>query len=90
MFISVATIYELEFKARAGKLVLPDTWRMDLERVGVSWLDIQANHASRAASLALVNCDPFDRIIVAQALEESLTLVTSDARLDGFGAAILW
>jgi PIN domain nuclease of toxin-antitoxin system len=53
-------------------------------RLGVTW-----EHALRVGRLPAVHRDPFDRLLVAQALHESLVLVTRDARLARYGAAVL-
>jgi PIN domain nuclease of toxin-antitoxin system len=52
--------------------------------------EVAARHAETAARLPRLHRDPWDRIIVAQALNERLTLVTADNALSAYGAPILW
>ncbi|MCA1733113.1 MAG: type II toxin-antitoxin system VapC family toxin, partial [Acidobacteria bacterium] len=57
---------------------------------GFEKLAIQFVHAERAGSLPSHHRDPFDRMLVAQAREEDLTLVTHDRRLEPYEAAFIW
>jgi PIN domain nuclease of toxin-antitoxin system len=52
---------------------------------GFAELGIQAPHIVRVAALPWLHRDPFDRLLVAQAIEERLTLLTADATLKGYG-----
>ena len=56
---------------------------------GYRLLDIKPTHAVRVEALAQLHKDPFDRLLIAQALEEPLTLVTTDAVLGGYSPAIV-
>lgn len=89
VFVSVATIWELEIKRSIGKLQLPvDGWRQ-VEASGLTFLPIEMADALRAAHLPFIHRDPFDRMMVAQALIRDLTLVTRDTRLLDYGVATL-
>jgi PIN domain nuclease of toxin-antitoxin system len=70
--------------------MLPPSWRRDLVQAGFSWLAISDVHAARAAALPLHHRDPWDRIIVAQALDEGLTIVSGDRQMQFYGAPMLW
>lgn len=77
--ISVATVWELEIKRNAGKLVVAaDAW----ERVGdlgIACLPITREDAIVAGGLPPIHRDPFDRMIIAQAMRRDLMLVSGDA-----------
>lgn len=89
VFVSVATIWELEIKRSVGKLQLPvDGWRQ-VEASGLTFLPIEMADALRAAHLPFTHRDRFDRMMVAQALIRDLTLVTRDTRLLDYGVATL-
>lgn len=89
VFVSVATVWELEIKRSIGKLKLPiDDWKR-VEAAGLTFLPIELSDAIRAASLPIIHRDPFDRMMVAQALVRDLTLVTCDTRLLDYGVATL-
>ena len=87
--LSVASIWEIGIKYHLGKLPLPVApsdyvpARMALTRT--SGLAIIASHALRASSLPALHRDPFDRMIVAQALVEGVPVLSSDSQLDAYG-----
>jgi PIN domain nuclease of toxin-antitoxin system len=88
--VSVASIWEAAIKRAVGKLrfetpVLLDT----LNRGGIRVLSITAEHALAAGDLPRHHHDPFDRMLVAQALAEGLTLFSRDARLRSYEVAIV-
>lgn len=87
VYLSAASIWEVASKRRLGKLRLDGPLRADDD----GWLDlpIAASHAEAAGDLPLHHRDPFDRMLVAQARLERLTLVTRDARLDRYDTSIL-
>lgn len=85
---SPASLWEVAIKTSLG----PPGFSVDARMLhgallseGFVELPIQAAHISRVASLPWVHRDPFDRMLVAQAMEERLTLLTSDAALKGYG-----
>lgn len=89
VFVSIATVWELEIKRSIGKLKLPiDDWKQ-VERAGLTFLPIELADAVRAAGLPNIHRDPFDRMMVAQALMRDLTLITRDVRLPDYGVATL-
>jgi len=71
--------------ARPGFAVDPERLRLALLAEGFNEMPIQAAHVVRVASLPWLHRDPFDRLLVAQAAEERLTLLTADAALKGYG-----
>ncbi|CAN7283046.1 type II toxin-antitoxin system VapC family toxin [Bosea sp. LjRoot237] len=87
--VSVASVWELEIKRMAGRLDLGAfRWEM-LEEHFVEVISIDRDDALAAASLPPVHSDPFDRMIVAQAMRRGATLVTADGALGEYGVAIL-
>lgn len=89
IFVSVATVWELEIKRATRKLTFAqDAWSQ-VEALGIEWLAIDLADAIEAARLPLIHRDPFDRMIVAQAMRRGLTLVTADAALADYGVALL-
>ncbi len=85
VFVSAAAAWEISIKHAKGKLSLPLEpavyVRTRIKELGFTPLAITLEHALAAASLPSIHADPFDRIMVAQAQAESLTLVTRDAQL---------
>lgn len=89
ILISVATVWELEIKRNAGRFDPgPLDWAA-LPKNGMTILPIEFEDALAAARLPLIHRDPFDRMIVAQAMRRGLTLVTADGALADYGVAIL-
>jgi len=81
VYVSAASLWEVETKRKIGKLDLQGDLRAVLARHGFEELAITWEHAVRLADLPLLHRDPFDRILAAQALAENLTLVTADRDL---------
>ena len=87
--ISVASIWEIGLKTARQKLILPADYVNILQADGFALLEVRREHAERAPALPTHHGDPFDRMLVAQALTENLVLVTSDAALRTYGVPIL-
>lgn len=93
-FVSVASVWEIAIKASLGKLRLrlriEDELRAFLEENEFQLLEIAYAHAARVASLPFRHRDPFDRLLVAQALVERMTILSHDIALDGYGIDRVW
>lgn len=90
VFVSAATTWEIRIKQKLGKLDLPSQFDAALDAAEFHWLPISRAHADTTAQLPLHHRDPFDRMLVAQAKCEHLTLLTVDERLAAYGKNILW
>lgn len=95
VYVSPVTAYELSFKHRQGKLpsgaAIVSSFGRQIAHLYASELPVSSPHTLAAGQLDWPHKDPFDRIIVAQAMVEGLTLVTADEDLLGFQAvATLW
>lgn len=87
--VSAASVWEISIKQRAGKLVpAVDDVVADLAR-RFTMLPIMPEHAWAAGQLPLHHRDPFDRILIAQAQLEGLTIVTRDPKIARYQVAIL-
>ena len=83
-YVSTVTGYEIAQKIRVGKLELegfPEGWAHWLDEGVMEELPVRADHAIFGGGMQWDNRDPFDRIIVAQASLERMTLVTADERM---------
>ncbi len=90
VFVSLASCWEIALKMSIGKLEFPlDLLEKEIANNDFIPLHIEISHIVRSANLPLVHRDPFDRILVAQALTEGLTLVTRDALLASYGVRTL-
>lgn len=94
IFVSPISLYELHRKHVIGKLPQAEGLLQNIERRMFDYdfrmLPITARHAIRAASLEWDHRDPFDRLLVAQAIEESCTIVTTDRRFGQVDVPTLW
>lgn len=90
VFVSAASAWEAAIKVSLGRLELPDTIEAGVLASGFERLLITFSHAERVAGLPPHHKDPFDRILVAQAQAEGLTLVTHDQLLEPYDIEILW
>jgi len=81
VFVSAASIWEIGIKQAQGKLEVRAHLLTVLREQGYLLLAIRAEHALRAAALPMHHRDPFDRMLVAQAQVEGLTLVTDDSEI---------
>ena len=93
LFVSAASVWEIVVKHALGKLPLrrpPEELVPEMiAATEATTLPVTAAHALRVASLPRHHADPFDRMLVAQALVEGLTLLTADARLSAYGVKVL-
>lgn len=89
VLVSAATVWEIRIKEAIGKLSVPQDFREVLSSQPFLFLDITVDHAHAVGSLPLHHRDPFDRMLVAQALAERLTLVTRDPHIPAYGVPLL-
>ena len=89
VFVSAAVAWEIAIKQALGRLEPPEDLSVRLARERFEELAITIVHALRAAELPPHHGDPFDRVLVAQAELEGLTLVTRDPRIAQYGVAVL-
>jgi PIN domain nuclease of toxin-antitoxin system len=88
--VSIATVWELAIKSSLGKLPLPDDLETMVMAQGFSVLPIAFHHIRRAGVLPLHHRDPFDRMLIAQALTEGIPVATVDNRFAAYGVQIVW
>ncbi len=89
LFVSAASIWEISIKAALGKLsVNIDRLMMHLKQLKVQELPVSWEHASYVRNLPPIHRDPFDRILVAQALSAPMRLLTSDQLLTQYSELV--
>lgn len=89
VYVSAATIWEVAIKQATGKLAEPANLPELIRDCGFRQLPIRHDHAITAARLPMIHRDPFDRMLVAQAVCEDLILVTSDPNCQKYDVAVL-
>jgi PIN domain nuclease of toxin-antitoxin system len=88
-FVSAASIWEAEIKVQLGRLLLEIDLAAESLAHGFEALPITFDHAGAAGRLPPHHGDPFDRMLVAQAQLEGLTIVTRDPVFDSYAVAVL-
>jgi PIN domain nuclease of toxin-antitoxin system len=89
VWVSAASAWEIEIKAALGKLRVPDDLLAQMKAIRFDELPVRIEHALFLRRLPAVHRDPFDRILIAQALCEGLTLVTADPVLCEYPVRII-
>jgi PIN domain nuclease of toxin-antitoxin system len=94
LFLSDATVWEICLKWQVGKIGLPTPPRTWIEQQAALWqlagLPIQRAHLYRVTELPEHHRDPFDRLLVAQAIDEGLTIATPDQHIRRYPVAVAW
>ena len=88
--LSAASVWEIAIKRSLGKLTVADGWAAALRRLGFDPMPVTSLHAEAVERLPWHHRDPFDRLLVAQALVEGRVLVSADLRLASYGVEVLW
>jgi PIN domain nuclease of toxin-antitoxin system len=89
IFVSVVSPWEMAIKESRGRLRCPDDLEVRLEEMRCRLLPISVQHAAAIGSMPDHHRDPFDRMLIAQAQIEGLTIVTSDRQLQRYQVALL-
>ncbi|MEX0658472.1 MAG: type II toxin-antitoxin system VapC family toxin [Egibacteraceae bacterium] len=89
VLVSTVSVWEIVIKKALGKLHAPDDLPQQLTSARLEPLEITITHALAVGDLPDHHTDPFDRMLVAQARTEGLTLVTRDARIAQYDVAVL-
>ncbi|HTX25314.1 MAG TPA: type II toxin-antitoxin system VapC family toxin [Steroidobacteraceae bacterium] len=89
VYVSAASVWEIAIKSRLGKIEGdPEALVTAIEGSGLIGLAVATRHAAAVAKLPLHHTDPFDRLLIAQSLTESLRLLTADRALAAYGVNI--
>ncbi|HVA11875.1 MAG TPA: type II toxin-antitoxin system VapC family toxin [Stellaceae bacterium] len=90
VFVSAVSVWEIAIKHKQGRLRFSGSPAAMIARNGFLPLPILPEHAERAGNLPLLHSDPFDRMLIAQAQTEGMTLVTVDQKIRLYTVAQLW
>ena len=93
VYISMISFWEIEIKKNKGRLTFDHTIKEAEDicrRSGISILDIKADHIDTLDVLPMIHSDPFDRLLVAQAISEDMTVVTKDENIPLYGVRMVW
>lgn len=90
VFVSAASAWELAIQSALGRLRLAASVEEGVEESGFDKLYIEFRHAAAVADLPRHHGDPFDRMLIAQAGVEGLTIVTHHRQFEPYGVPVLW
>ena len=94
LYLSPASHWEIAIKIALGKYALPEPFAQFMDRElasnSMTILPIETSHTSYLTNLPFHHRDPFDRLIIAQALTEDLPIVSSDAKFEAYGVKGVW
>ena len=94
LWLSVASVWEILIKVQAGKLPLPEPAGAylvkKLTKDGIKVLPVTLDHTLRTESLPLHHRDPFDRLLIAQSIEEGWPIITADPGFARYPVEVIW
>jgi PIN domain nuclease of toxin-antitoxin system len=89
VFVSAVTVWEIAIKRRSGRIVFSGRIAEEIRRQGFQPLSIALGHAEAVEDLPVFHRDPFDRMLVAQAMAEQMILLTVDAQILKYAPNVL-
>jgi PIN domain nuclease of toxin-antitoxin system len=89
-WISAAAVWEVAIKRSTGKLDAPADFHDRMSRQGVRGLPVIDAHAAAVGELPMYHRDPFDRLMVAQAIAEGMAILSADKILHSYDVQVLW
>jgi PIN domain nuclease of toxin-antitoxin system len=90
VFVSAASAWEAIIKSQLGKLRFPGSFTAAVAESEFTRLEITFAHVEAVKDLPFHHADPFDRLLVAQATVEGLTIVTADRQLEPYRVPVIW
>jgi len=94
LFFSAASFWEICIKMSLGKLSLKRGWFKTIQEEmrinAVQWLPVEMQHCVELTKLSFHHRDPFDRMLIAQAMAEDLQLLSRDGRLSAYEIELIW
>ncbi|MFP4260233.1 MAG: type II toxin-antitoxin system VapC family toxin [Opitutales bacterium] len=90
VFVSAITSVEVAIKSALGKLEAPLDLEDEIILRGFSHLPLHFKHGAALRALPQHHQDPFDRMLIAQAIEEKLTIITHDRKFELYSVSIRW
>lgn len=94
LYFSAASFWEISIKESLGKISLKKGWTQiiqdEMEINAIHWLPIEIRHCSKVAELPFHHRDPFDRMLIAQAMTEDMKILTRDHQFSDYPIASVW
>lgn len=94
ILLSIASLWEIAIKVNLKKLLLPDAYETfipkQLTQNSIEVLPVTIEHLTVVAKLPLHHRDPFDRLLIAQAIAENIEIISADRKFDSYGINRRW
>lgn len=90
VLVSAVCAWEVAIKTALGKLEAPDDLLEVVDASGLEWVSVEPSEAYAAGGLPMHHRDPFDRLLIAQAIERSARVISQDEQFDTYGVDRLW
>ena len=94
LFLSAASLWEICIKESLGKLSLKNGWlktiQDEIKANAIQWLPVEIPHCGQLTKLPFHHRDPFDRMLIAQAMVENLQLLRRDSRFSAYEIKCIW
>lgn len=87
--ISIASLWEIQIKASLKKLTLPDNFKEVLDKNFISTLSIRQKHLYQLLDLPFYHKDPFDRLIISQAITEKIPIISYDSSFEKYSVELI-
>ena len=93
LYVSIASLWEMTIKRSLGKLNIKpslDDIQKELHRIRIPILPVEVPHLKTLQTLAYHHKDPFDRLLISQAITETLTLISVDGEFEKYPVKVFW
>ena len=94
LYFSIISLWEICIKRSLNKLTLKDGWlqliQKEMKNNSIQWLPVEINHCVKIGELPFLHRDPFDRMLIAQAMSENLSILTRDSRFSDYEINCIW
>lgn len=94
IWISIASLWEIAIKVNIGKLTLPDVYGKfipeQISRNRIKVMTVTIEHLTIVSQLPLHHRDPFDRLLISQAISENIPIISADVKFDDYGINRIW
>ena len=94
LFFSAVSYWEIGIKISIGKLELENNWKeiidKEINNNGIKWLDLKKEHVQGIINLEFHHRDPFDRLLIAQAKYEEMSIMTIDKQIEKYDITTIW
>ena len=94
LFFSITSLWEIRIKMSLGKLSLKNGWlkiiQNEMKANAINWVPVEIEHCTKLTKLPFHHRDPFDRMLIAQAIVEDMLLLSRDTRLSNYEITRVW